>query len=118
MKFTNYAGALMGFVSALALTTGAWAQAADAGPYLSIGGGFHRPESDKQVTIFAGPGFTTQQPGTTLSFHTGYAIVGAGGYKFTNGIRAELELDYRSAGVNRVNSVPWTGRQNGPRDDG
>ena len=111
MRFTNFAGALMGFVSVLALANGAWAQAADAGPYMSIGGGFSRPESDKQVTIYPGTGFTTPQSGTSLSFHTGYAIVGAAGYKFENSIRTEVEIDYRSSGVNRVNSVPWTGRQ-------
>ncbi len=110
MKSNYYASALMGFVSAIALTSGAWAQAPDAGPYMSIGGGYHQPAADDGITILPGPGVTTSAP-AKLSFHDGYNVTGAFGYKFPSGFRAEMEIGWRSAKVRNMNSIPWDGRQ-------
>ena len=43
-----------------------------------------------------------------LSFKDGYDIDGAFGWKWSSGFRAEAELGWRSAKIDRVNSNPWT----------
>jgi opacity protein-like surface antigen len=62
------------------------------GPYISLGGGvnFMQEESIKS------------SHGSNLELNTGATGVIAGGWGFGNGIRAEIEMDYRYNGLNKV----------------
>ena len=46
-----------------------------------------------------------------FSFDTGYDVAAALGWKWYSGLRTELELSWRSAPFDRVNSIPWDGRE-------
>ncbi len=75
-----------------------------AGPYISLGGGvnFMQQESVKSAPS-----------GTNLQLNTGATGVLAGGWGFGNGIRAELEFDYRYNGLNKVSSPFGSATLNG-----
>src|ERR1700733_14926480 len=66
-----------------------------AGPYISLGGGVNFMQ---QESIKSAPS------GTNLDLNTGATGVLAGGWGFGNGIRAEIEMDYRYNGLNKVTS--------------
>ncbi len=93
-------------VAALSATTAIAADDAAAGGYVSLGAGLHMP---RDSSLLIGTNARTMQ------FKNGPIVVGAGGYKWGNGARTELELGYREANVGNVVSptaaTPWTGQQ-------
>src|SRR5450631_3171812 len=68
-----------------------------AGPYISLGGGVNFMQQEP-VNSIGGVAVT----GTNLQLNTGAVGVLAGGWGFGNGLRAELEFDYRYNGLNKV----------------
>ena len=102
----------MNLIKTLILTTSAVtalataAVAADEGGYVSLGAGLHMPR-DSSVLIGTNA--------RTMQFSNGPIVAGAGGYKWAQGFRTELELGYREADVGNVisptASIPWTGKQ-------
>jgi outer membrane protein OmpA-like peptidoglycan-associated protein len=94
---------LVGSAMALTATT---ALAADEGGYVSLGAGLHMPRNSNLLI------------GTNarvMEFDNGPIVVGAGGYKWAQGFRTELELGYREGDVGNVVSptaaTPWVGKQ-------
>src|SRR5262245_6763926 len=65
--------------------------APQTGLYLAAGAGLNQP-SDADSRVRPSP-FVTD----VVEFGTGYNLVGAVGYKWTSGLRTELEFDYRRA---------------------
>src|ERR1700679_3196900 len=68
-----------------------------AGLYISGGAGLKLMQGEK---IKSGGGLPT--PNTSVQMNLGATGVGAVGWGFGNGLRAELEFDYRYNGVNKV----------------
>jgi len=64
------------------------------GPYFGLGAGISQPQYGHFNTYDFNAG--TVAPGSA-HFDLGWGIVGAAGYKWNNGLRAELELGYRRA---------------------
>jgi len=81
----------------LVLPIAAHAQAI-AGPYISGGAGINIMQ-DEPVTSIGG----VPVSGVNLQTKLGAAGVVAGGFGFGNGLRAELEFDYRYNGLNKLN---------------
>lgn len=104
---------LFPLVAGLSVTSGLRADDTLAGPYLSLGAGANRVEPDN--TNIIGPPRTAGLPSTNtpskFTFGTGYDILGAAGWHFGNGFRAELEGGWRQSPVHRVNGTAWTGGQ-------
>jgi opacity protein-like surface antigen len=96
-------GALIGAAAAQAQDTGP-----NYGPYVSIAAGLNDPKS----MDFALRNPTTAAPvGSTAHFDTGYNFNGAFGTKWTNGIRTELEVSYRKAGMDHIGATAVDGSQ-------
>ena len=87
----------------LALPLAASAQV--AGPYISLGGGVNIMHDEKVVSVAGTPA-----SGVNLELNLGAAGVLAGGYGFGNGLRAELEFDYRYNGYNKAVGLPGGSR--------
>jgi len=86
-------GALLA-ASLLALPIVASAQPV-AGPYVTVGAGANIMQ-DENLKSFGG----VATPGAKVDFGTGPAFVLGGGWGFGNGLRAELEFDFRNNKVN------------------
>ncbi len=67
------------------------------GLYLGLGAGVNIMQQEHVVSV---GGFAT--PNADLQMNIGAAALGAIGYGFGNGVRAELEFDYRYNGLNKV----------------
>ena len=94
MKNRNFASILA--AAALAVLP-VLAQADSAGLYIGLGGGVSLPK-DSDLNR---PGFSSE-----ANLETGWKGIGSLGYKFTNGIRSELELGYGENEVDSVSGVP------------
>jgi len=82
----------------LALPLAAQAQPVD-GPYVALGAGLNIMQQVPVKSVFG-----TQVSGVNISTDLGGVAVLSGGWGFGNGLRAELELDYRYNGLDRVNT--------------
>jgi outer membrane protein OmpA-like peptidoglycan-associated protein len=117
MKFSpGFPVCIASLASVLAI---AGASAADfttpvPGPYISLGAGITVPEPDHGDILgpVPGPGLARPRIPTKFSWDTGYNVIGAFGWKTRIGLRPEIELGWRSAAIDRVNGVPWSGNQN------
>jgi OmpA-OmpF porin, OOP family len=76
-----------------------------SGPYVGLGAGlnFMQNETDQ-----SDHGVAT--PGKSLDMNVGATGVGSLGWGFGNGLRTELEFDYRYNGVNGANDPPPVGK--------
>jgi outer membrane protein OmpA-like peptidoglycan-associated protein len=94
--------ALASAVSALAVP----ALAAEQGPYVGLGLGYHMPRNSS-VLIGTNP--------REMEFDNGPIAVGSFGYMWSQGFRAEAEVGYREGEVGNVTggpaAIPWTGDQ-------
>jgi OOP family OmpA-OmpF porin len=99
--------ALLAATAMLALPLAA-ANAQVTGPYISLGGGGNFMQ---QEPITSAGSMTLGN--TNLHFDAGAAGVVAGGYGFGNGIRAELEFDYRYNSLNKVTGAGASASLNG-----
>jgi len=101
----NHFKTLVLATSALALTATS-VSAADEGGYVSLGAGLHIPRNSNLLI-----GTNARQ----MEFDNGPIVVGAGGYKWAQGFRTELELGYREGDVGNVvgpaGATPWVGKQ-------
>lgn len=84
----------MNKLSVLVLTTAliAFPVASHAEWYAGAGGGLQIPK-DQEVK---------SGPSQDIEYVNGWGVLGAVGYKYGNGLRSELELGYRGAGVDSV----------------
>lgn len=73
---------------------------AEEGWYLGLGGGWNNVHDDR----VKGSGFNNQ-----IEYDDGFAVQGSLGYAYTNGLRSELELGYRSNDVDTISTVRATG---------
>ena len=75
------------------------------GPYVGAGAGVNvmQSETDKSVNGFA-------TPGKSLEMNTGAVGLGSLGWGFGNGLRSELEFDYRYNGINEGTGSGGTSR--------
>ncbi len=87
--------ALLG--TAMLASSLAAANAQVAGPYISLGGGLNIMQNEKIESLGGLP-----VTGTNLELNLGAAGVLAGGFGFGNGLRAELEFDYRYNGLDKL----------------
>lgn len=78
-----------------------------AGPYVSLGGGFNLKGDESIKNLSGNLGVTTGLSTPNLNFGTsiGAAAAGAFGYGFGNGLRAEVEFDYRGNSINKVSGL-------------
>jgi OmpA-OmpF porin, OOP family len=76
-----------------------------SGLYLGAGVGANYRDNNSANPVFSPTGILA--PNTTLKSDWGYATVGSIGWGFGNGIRAELELNYRN---NSISSATIAGR--------
>lgn len=81
---------------ALPVAASAAEQPREKGLYLSLGGGANWTR-DADIT---GTGINT-----TADTDTGWAVTGALGYRYGNGLRSEVEVGYRSNGVDSLSGV-------------
>jgi hypothetical protein len=88
-------------IGALLLPAAAGAQPV-SGFYLGGAGGVTLPQ-----------GHVDAKPAPNLSLDPGPAAVGSAGYGFGNGVRAEVEGDYRSNAIAGARGGPATGGFNG-----
>ena len=74
------------------------------GAYVAVGGGINFIDP-RQLSINGNS--------VKAKFKDGFALSGAGGYKWEQGFRSELEISYRENKVKnfRSNALPWTGTQ-------
>ncbi len=97
-------------VAVLVATSAARAQDLQSGTYFSFSGGANMPSSSS-VTYrspnIAGGAASRAQTG----FDTGYIFSGALGYRFGSGLRTELEVNHRKAGVDHIGGVDAAGKQ-------
>jgi opacity protein-like surface antigen len=99
--------ALCGVVSA---ASAAFAQEdVSYGTYLSLGGGLNLTQDDTKV--LRNPDISNLGVSRDVSYNTGYNITGAFGYKWLSGFRTEAEVSYRHSGIDRLNTVDWSGSQ-------
>lgn len=103
MSSTVLAAALFGAHAASAQDYGT-----NYGPYASIAGGM----SDSRDMHFALRNPLNAAPtSNTAGFNTGWTVNGAFGNKWTNNIRTELEVGYRSVGLDHINATAADGSQ-------
>lgn len=97
-------------VAVLVTMSAAHAQELQSGTYFSFSGGASMPSSSS-VTYrspnIAGGAASSAQTG----FYTGYIFSGALGYRFESGLRTELELNHRKAGIDHIGGVDAAGKQ-------
>lgn len=84
------------------------AQAADAGAYASLGAGLHM--ANKSNFQYEDP------PGTlagssNVNFDLGFGVAAAAGYRWTDTIRTELEISYRTASMDNIALEDADGKQ-------
>jgi outer membrane protein OmpA-like peptidoglycan-associated protein len=81
----------------LALPMAVMAAEPVTGPYVSLGAGFdYLNQLNAKSVVFAGAGNAGQNISTSGKFQSsgGWALVGAGGWGFGNGLRAEIEGNF------------------------
>ena len=110
-RLTLLAATALGSIAAAALgSSGVHAQPV-TGPYVSLGGGGNLVQDE---TLRLNPAF----PAGKLRFDTGGAAgVGAVGYGFGNGLRLELEGDWRYNGLRQFLGTPFPTRSGGEQQN-
>ena len=85
------------------LSQAAWAT--DVGAYLSLGAGVSAPENSDVVVT------NPNQPATSASaaYDAGWGVAVAGGYKWDEGFRTEIEADFRRAHVSAIGGAKAQG---------
>jgi len=88
-------------MAASALMNASFAYAEEEGFYFAVGGGLNHVSDDR-----------VKSSGTvnnSIEYNNGYAAQGAIGYKYTNGLRSEVELSYRKNDVDDIAGARTSG---------
>src|SRR5262245_54649707 len=90
------------------------ANAQVTGPYVSLGAGVNIMQDENFKQVGGVPVGGTVFNGIKLQTNLGAVGVVAGGWGFGNGLRAELEFDYRYNGLDRITGAsPISGKATG-----
>ena len=110
-RLTLLAAPAFGSIAAVAIGSTAVQAQPVTGPYISLGGGGNLVQDE---TLRLNPAF----PSGKLRFDTGGAAgVGAVGYGFGNGLRLELEGDWRYNGLRQFLGTPFPTRSGGQQQN-
>jgi OOP family OmpA-OmpF porin len=100
----------IGFALAVCLASAATSASAQdfSGAYVGLGAGLHMAAGSR-FDYDDPPGTLTGQ--TNVNFRLGFGVAASVGYRWTDSMRLEAELSYRSAGLDNMGAFDATGTQ-------